>query len=524
MKPEERMAFFDMFKFWQSKDDEDIQDQIENQVVSFTAPDEQDGATEVESQDATHAFNVFQQQFYSNSDAKVKTTKELINMYRSLADHHEVDNAVQEIVFEAIVFEDGRDTISIDLNTTNFSTTIKQRINEEMSVVLNLLKFNRNGDKLFRRWYVDSRIYFHKILHKDPRKGIQELRLLDPRRMEFVREVNKETIEGVDYVTDIKEYFVYDKSSEDVTTNISVTSGVNKLKLPRNMVTYAHSGLTDCSGQNIISYIHKAQKPANQLKMLEDALVIYRITRAPERRVFYIDVGNMPNRKATQHVNNIMQGLKNRVVYDSATGKVKNQHNNLSMTEDYWMMRRDGKNATEVSSLPGAQSLGSIEDVAWFNKKLYEALHLPLSRIPNEGGGVTFGDGSEITRDELKFSKYIRSLQVEFKEIFLDPLKTNLILKGIITKEEWDENENEIKVMFNKDSYYEELQDTEILLRRVGALEQIREYIGRYVSHDYVQRNILNMSDEEIAEQRELIIKEMDDDIYKDPALEIEEL
>jgi hypothetical protein len=521
------MAFLDMFKFWQREDEIDAQEQEHDQQFSFAAPDTQDGATEVETNHADNAYQTFHQNFFHNSEPKVKTTKELINMYRTLADYHEVDNAVQEIVFEAIVFEDDSDTISLELADTNFSPKIKERIHDELKVVLSLLKFNQNGDKLFRRWYIDSRIYFHKILHKDPKNGIQELRILDPRRIEFVREFEKETREGIDYVTKINEFFVYDTSNEDMANSVTTTSGVTKLRLPRNMVSYAHSGLTDCSGQNIISYIHKAQKPANQLKMLEDALVIYRITRAPERRVFYIDVGSMPNKKATQHVNNIMNGLKNRVVYDSSTGKVKNQHNNLSMTEDYWLMRRDGKNATEVSSLPGAQSMGTIEDVQWFNKKLYESLHIPLSRMPNENGGMSFGNGSEITRDELKFSKYIRSLQTEFKEIFMDPLKTNLILKGIITKEEWDENENDVKFVFNKDSYYEELQETEILERRIAVMESLREYVGRYVSNEYVQRNILRMTEDEILEQREIIIKEKDDEIYKDPALEaleIEEL
>lgn len=520
------MAFLDMFKFWQ-KEDEDAELEQENmQRVSISQPDLNDGATEVERRenDDSSRYNVFQQHFYTNAQPKIKTTRDLINTYRNLAQYHEVDNAIQEIVFDAIVFEDGEEPVHLDLTKTNFSDKIRGMIHDEMKNILNLYKFNKNGHRLFRRWYVDSRIYFHKIPHKDPKKGLQELRLLDPRKMEFVREHETETREGVDYVTKVSEYFVYDNTAENHNEPHNTSTASRKLKLPRSMVVFANSGLTDSSGKNLISYLHKAQKPANQLKMLEDSLVIYRITRAPERRVFYIDVGNMPNRKATEHVNNIMQGMKNRVVYDSATGKVKNQYNNLSMTEDYWLMRRDGNAKTEVTTLPGAQSLGSIDDVAWFNKKLYESLHLPLSRIPNEGGGVQFGGGMEITRDELKFGKFVRSLRVDFSDIFSDPLKTNLVMKGIITEEEWDSNVNNTNFVFKSDSLFEEQKDAEIMKGRLELVEMVREYVGRYVSNDYVVRNIMKMTDDDIERERSKIIKEMNDEIYKDPMLDLEEI
>ncbi|MGL4522748.1 MAG: portal protein [Bacilli bacterium] len=517
--------FFDMFKFWQREDEEQVRQQEQDMRVSFAAPDKKDGATEVVAQDdSNYRYNSFQQNFFSNSEPKIKTTRDLVNSYRALAEIPEVDNAVQEIIFDAIVFEDDKDPVHLDLSSTDFSDRIQEMIHKEMANVLRLYNFNKEGTRIFRRWYVDSRSFYHKILHKDPKKGIQELRPLDPRKMEYLREITKETKEGVDYITKTSEYFIYSNEIVDSTNAGMAESGsINKIKIPRSMVVYAHSGLTDCSGRNIIGYLHKAQKPANQLKMLEDSLVIYRITRAPERRIFYIDVGNMPNKKATQHVNNIMQGLKNRVVYDSSTGKVKNQFNNLSMTEDYWLMRRDGKATTEVSTLPGAQSLGSIDDVNYFNKKLYESLHLPLSRIPNEGGGVQFGGGSEITRDEVKFNKLVKMLRQDFKEVLSDPLHTNLILKGIITEDEWKANENKIRYVFINDSFFEEQKEIEILQGRVNVLESIREYIGRYVSHDYAMRNILKMSSEEIDEQRKLIESELDDPIYKDPALELEE-
>ncbi|MGL5566719.1 MAG: portal protein [Plesiomonas sp.] len=520
------MAFFDMFKFWQKEDEDDAIEQQQDQRISISQPDLNDGATEVERRenDDSSRYNVFQQHFYTNAQPKIKTTRDLINTYRNLAQYHEVDNAIQEIVFDAIVFEDNEEPVHLDLSKTSFSEKIQGMINAEMSEILNLYKFNKNGHRLFRRWYVDSRIYFHKILHKDPKKGIQELRILDPRKMEFVREHETETRDGVDYVTRVAEYFIYDNSVENTNEPQNASTAQRKLKLPRSMVVFANSGLTDASGKNLISYLHKAQKPANQLKMLEDSLVIYRITRAPERRVFYIDVGNMANKKATQHVNNIMQGMKNRVVYDSATGKVKNQHNNLSMTEDYWLMRRDGNAKTEVTTLDGAQSLGQIDDVAWFNKKLYESLHLPLSRIPNEGGGVQFGGGMEITRDELKFGKFVRSLRVDFSDIFADPLKTNLVLKGIITEDEWEANSNKIIFVFNSDSLFEEQKEAEILKGRMEIMEGLREYVGRYVSNDYILRNVLKMTSDEIEQERKKIIEEKDDEIFKDPMLDLEEI
>lgn len=519
------MAWFDIFKFWQSEDEADAQEQIQNQVVSFSTPDKNDGAIESEKH-SNEKYDPFSQQFFSGIQPQIKNTRDLINTYRNLAQYHEVDNAIQEIVFDAIVFEDGSDPVTIDLSQTDFSEKIRGMIHDEMVNVLSLYKFNKMGQRWFRKWYVDSRIYFHKVLHKDPKKGIQELRPIDPRKMEFHRENVVESRGGIDYIVGTQDFFVYDNSAEnnDPVGQVNGSNSTTKLKLPRNMVVYASSGITDATGRSVIGYLHKAQKPANQLKMLEDSLVIYRITRAPERRIFYIDVGTMPNRKATEHVNNIMEGLKNRVVYDSSTGKVKNQYNNLSMTEDYWLMRRDGQAKTEVSTLPGAQSLGTIDDVAWFNKKLYESLHLPLSRIPNDGGGVQFGGGMEITRDELKFAKFVRLLRTDFSEIFSDPLRTNLILKGIITEDEWKENEGKIKFKFKSDSFFEEQKEFEVMKGRLELMEMTREYVGRYFSNDYVQRTILKMSSEEIAEQRELIIKEKDDEIYKDPMLDIEEI
>ena len=454
---------------------------------------------------------------FGSHDPEIKNTVELINTYRNLMNNHEVDNAVQQIVDDAIVYEDSHPVVALDLDDTKFSTRIKDLLNDELDVILTSLKFNRKGADHFRRWYVDSRVFFHKIIDpKKPKNGIVELRRLDPRYMEYIREVITSEDSGTKIVKGYKEYFLYSISNENYSVGGRTYAVGSKIKIPREAVTYAHSGLVSPCGRNIIGYLHRAVKPANQLKLLEDALVIYRITRAPERRVFYIDTGNMPNRKATQHMQNIMNSLKNRVVYDASTGKVKNQQHNMSMTEDYYLQRRDGKAVTEVSSLPGAESLGQIEDVRWFKRNLYEALRVPLTRIPNMDQSPTFGNGTEITRDEVSFAKFIRSLQGKFEEIILDPLRTNCYLKGILSKEEFDDEINNIKIVFNRDSYFAEMKDAEIMERRINMLAMADPYIGKYISHHTAMKNFLQMTDEEIKQEAKLIEEESDEPRFKD--------
>ena len=509
---------FDFLKPFIKQDNEEYKQQEKDGIESFSAPANNDGAIEIERQQGMiDPYAAVNQSFYDmGGDSLASDTANMINMYRNIAMYPEVHNAVMEIVSDAIVKEDNKDTVFLNMDSTEFSKNIQERINEEFEEILSLLKFRKEGAALFRQWYVDSRIFFHKILGNDESEGIQELRLLDPRRIEFIREIETAVEQGVKIVKGMKESFMYTTEGDE--HRFGITSvGAAKVKIPRSAIVYAHSGIKGPCGRRIIGQLQWAIKPANQLKMLEDAMVIYRITRAPERRVFYIDVGTMPNKKAIQYTNGIMQTLKNRVVYDSSTGKVKNQFNNLSMTEDYFLMRRDGNAKTEVTSLPGAQSLGEISDVEWFNKKLYEALQLPLSRIPNSQGGVTFSGGGEITRDELKFADYVRSLQSRFEDVFLDPLKTNLIMKRIITEEEWEENVEQIKVVFNKNSYYEELKDVEVLERRVAAMQALEPFIGKYISNDYVMKNIFKMSDEEMEREEKLIEEESDVERFKNP-------
>jgi len=512
-------GFENILSFFRSpseKDAQDLEAQLQDDTGSIAPPKNNDGAHEIETDLNNAKYTSVYQQFYGGQDPNIKTKQELINTYRGLMAYPEVENAVSEIIDDAIVNELGKDVISLDLDNTGFSDAIKKKIVAEFQNVLNIHDFDNQGARLFRDWYVDSRIYFHKILHKDESKGIKELRQLDPRSMELIRESLVETVDGAKVFRGYREYFLYTAPKNGYSLNGHIYAANEKIKIPRSAIVYAHSGQEDANG-NIIGYLHRAVKPANQLRLLEDAMVIYRITRAPERRVFYIDVGMMGGSKAAQYVNNIAQGLKNRVVYDARTGTVKNQQNNLSMTEDYWLTRRDGKAVTEVSTLPGGANFSDMDDIKWFNRKLYEALRVPLSRMPRDDGGMQIGGGGEITRDELKFTKFIRTAQIQFTPVVSDPLKTNLIAKKIITEDEWNENVSNIGFIFQQDSYYAEIKDIEILERRLNLMAQTENVVGKYVSHKYIMKEVLRMSDDDIERESKEIEEEANIDRFKNP-------
>lgn len=495
-----------LFKFWAKEDERDYKEQVKTTGESISAPMNDDGAIEYETA-ANQPYSGMFQQFYTQ-DTSITNTRELINSYRALMRNPEVENAVSQIVNDAIIHEKGHKVVSINLEATKFSDSVKAKILEEFDRVCSLLNMSRKASTHFKRWYIDSRIFFHKIV-KNPKDGIIELRQLDPRNMEYYREVITKDVDNTKVVVGYKEFFLYKTGDAGYSYNGTVYSPNSQIKIPRSAIVYAHSGETDCNGKSIIGHLHNAIKPANQLKLLEDALVIFRITRAPERRIFYIDVGNMNTRKASQYVNGIMNNFKNRVVYDSATGTIKNQKHNLSMTEDYWLMRRDGKTVTQVDTLQGAQMQGQMDDVRWFYRQLFLALKIPLSRMPKDDGGVIIGgSGTDITRDELDFVEFIGGLRHQFEEILLDPLKTNLVLKKIITEAEWDEEINNISIDFHENSYFQELKETEMLERRISIMNDIAPFIGVYVSHDYVMRNILQLTEEQIRAQQEQITVE----------------
>lgn len=505
-----------MFSYWQGLDDTEFDKNLKNKAESITAPKNDDGATEIESNDV--AYNGVFQQMYGSQDPNVTSTAELINTYRALLNNYEVDNAVQEIVSDAIVYEDGYDTVSLDLSQTKFSSKMSERLLEEFSEILKFLNFQRKGSDHFKRWYVDSRVFFHKIINTTrPKDGLVELRRLDPRNVQFIREVETATEAGVKVVKGYKEYFVYDTKNEFYQCGNQNFVPGTKVKIPYTAMVYAHSGLLDCCGKNVIGYLHRAVKPANQLKLLEDAMMIYRITRAPDRRVFYIDTGNMPARKATQHMQSIINSHRNRVQYDARTGKVKNQANMMALTEDYWLQRRDGKAVTEVDTLPGMTGMNEMDDILYFRKALYMALRVPLSRIPDEQSQNTFDMGTAITRDELNFSEFITSLQHKFEEVLLNPLKSQLLLKQVITEDEWDDEINNIKVVFHKNSYFTEMKATELMERRINSLTLMEPFIGRYISNETAMKDFLHMSEEEIKNERAIIERELSDKIYNPP-------
>lgn len=510
-----------MFSFWQKVDDTEYNIQTKSNAESFTAPKLDDGAIEVES-DVLGSYNGLIQQLYGGNDPNAKSTKELIDSYRSLMQNYEVDNAVQEIISDAVVYENEHDAVAISLDQTKFSTNIKEKIIEEFNEILTILNFQRKGSDHFKRWYIDSRIFFHKIIDiNNPSNGIKELRRLDPRNTQFVREIETEIENGVKIVKGYKNYFTYDTGNETYSCGSQIFAPGTKIKIPQSAMVYAHSGLVDIDGKNIIGYLHRAIKPANQLKMLEDAMVIYRITRAPDRRVFYIDTGNMPSKKAAQHMQHIMNSMRNRVVYDANTGKIKNQQNNMALTEDYWLQRRDGKAVTEVDTLPGMTGMNEMDDILYFRKALYMALRVPLSRIPDAQQQSMFDAGTTISRDELQFDKFIVSLQHKFEEIFLNPLRSNLLLKKIITEDEWEDEINNIKIVFHKDSYYSELKDVELEERRINTMTLAEPYIGRYISHKSAMKKYLRMSDEDIEIEQKLIKEEQSNKIFNPTEEEI---
>lgn len=449
--------------------------------------------------------------YYDLSYDKGKKDAPLIRLYRDVAQHPEVDSAIDDIVNEAIVTDDDSPPIDINLDDVDLSESIKTKIREEFESIVKMLNFNWIGADLFRLWYIDGRIYVQKLVdEKNPKKGIQELRLIDATKIKKVKEVEKkkDAKSGGEYISYVDEYFVYTESGTD-------SDNSTGLKINKDAITECTSGLLDSSRTKTISYLHKAIKPVNQLRMMEDALVVYRLSRAPERRIFYIDVGNLPKNKAEQYLNTIMENYKNRIVYNSETGSVETKNHHMTMMEDFWLPRREGGRGTEISTLPGGENLGQIEDILFFQKKLYKSLNVPYSRMDNEQQAmVSLGRTSEITRDELKFQKFVNKLRKRFSLLFIDLLKTQVILKGILTEREWDDIKQDVLIDFLRDSHFAEMKNAELLREKIATLREVDEYVGRYYSKEWVRKNILLQTDEEI--------KEIDKQIEAEPSIEDE--
>jgi len=422
---------------------------------------------------------------------------DLINRYRSIAQQPECDSAIEDIVNESIVSDEKGQSVSLSLDRLNLSQTIKSKIREEFDEILRLLDFNEKGHDIFRRWYIDGRIYYHKIIDsKNTKKGIQEVRYIDPRKIKKVRnkKVEKDQRTGLDVIRQIEDFYLYNDKGLDQATGTS--TGV---KLTADSISYCPSGLIDMTRGNVLSHLNKAIKPVNQLRMIEDALVIYRISRAPERRIFYIDVGNLPKIKAEAYLKDVMNRYRNKLVYDAKTGEIRDDRNHMSMLEDFWLPRREGGRGTEITTLPGGSNLGEIDDIQYFQKKLYRSLNVPVSRLAEETG-FQIGRSDNITRDELKFTKFVQRLRKKFSNLFSDMLKTQLVLKGVIAVEEWPAIKELLQFDYLQDGHFTELKNAELMQNRLDMLGTIESYVGTYFSKEYVRKHILRMSDDEIQE------------------------
>ena len=466
---------------------------------SFSPPANDDGALTITS--AAYYGT------YVDLDGTAKNEVELISRYREMAMQPEIESAIDDIVNEAICQDDDGKIVKIVMDDLKVSDKIKSAIKTEFGTIVRLLNYNNMAQDIFRRWYIDGRMYYHIIIDRDnPIEGIKELRYIDPRKLRKVREIKKKKDErtGVDAMMVINEYYIF---NDKVTTGSSSSFGPVGVRITTDSIISVVSGLMDSRRAVVLSYLHKAIKPLNQLRMIEDATVIYRISRAPERRIFYIDVGNLPKLKAEQYLRDIMVKYKNKLVYDANTGEVRDDRKFLSMMEDFWLPRREGGKGTEITTLPGGQNLGELEDVKYFERKLYKALNVPISRLePNQG--FSLGRASEVTRDELKFAKFVERQRNKFADIFDQALRVQCVLKGICTADEWNEFKEHIYYDFIKDNNFSELKEAELMKERLGLLGAVYPYTGRYYSQAWIQRNVLRMNDDEIKKMQE----EMDEE------------
>ena len=432
---------------------------------------------------------------------------DLIKKYRDIGQQPECDSAIEDIVNEAIVTDERDKSVDLVLDNLEYSDKIKNSMRQAFDEVLSLLDFDTKGHDIFRRWYVDGRLFYHKIIDsKNPKLGIQEVRYIDPRKIRKVKAVQKVPgPQGSILVKQEQDYYLYNEKMLKGMMN-------QGLKIADDSITYCPSGLIDANKNQVLSYLHKAIKPVNQLRMIEDSLVIYRISRAPERRIFYIDVGNLPKIKAEQYLKDVMNRYRNKLVYDAKTGEIRDDRNHMSMLEDFWLPRREGGRGTEITTLPGGSNLGEIDDITYFQRKLYRSLNVPISRLEAEQS-FSLGRSTEITRDELKFTKFIQRLRKKFVPLFLDMLKTQLVLKGVINVDEWPKIKEHIQFDFLKDGHFAELKAQELLNDRINMLGSVENYIGTFFSKEFVYKQVLRMTDFEIKEMQTQMKRESGADV-----------
>ena len=466
---------------------------------------------------------------YIDLEGTYKNEVDLIRRYREMALHPEVDSAIDDIVSEAIVSDLNDSPVEIELSNLNASEGIKKKIREEFKFIKDLLDFDKKSHEIYRNWYVDGRLYYHKVIDlKKPNEGIQQLRYIDAAKMRYVRHAKKTTkdqgilarktdLNSVDQAfPEIEEYFIYNPKLSYPVGNPAAAQDVKGVKFSKDSIAYCTSGLVDRNKGSTLSYLHKSIKALNQLRMIEDSLVIYRISRAPERRIFYIDVGNLPKIKAEQYLRDVMSRYRNKLVYNASTGEIRDDKKFMSMMEDFWLPRREGGRGTEITTLPGGQNLGEITDIEYFKKKLYKALNVPISRMEGDGG-FNLGRSSEILRDELKFSKFVGRLRKRFSAMFLDMLRTQLLLKNIVTPEDWESMSEHIQFDFLYDNHFSELKDAELMENRINLATLAEPYVGKYFSQDYVRRKIIRQTDADILEEDAKIKQEIEDGIIVDP-------
>jgi len=470
---------------------------------------------------------------YVDIEGVYKNEQDLVKRYREMALHPECDSAIEDVINEAIVSDLNDSPVEIELSNLPAGDKLKQIIRDEFKSIKEIMDFDRKAHEIFRNWYVDGKIFYHKVIDlKNPSAGIQEIRYIDPLKIRFIRKAeqtgpnanfpvplsrNNEPID-IHQAPKIEEYYLYDpNSSIGSNGSISFRNDAKSVKITKDAITYVTSGLVDRNKQTILSYLHKAIKALNQLRMIEDSLVIYRLSRAPERRIFYIDVGNLPKIKAEQYLRDVMNRYRNKLVYNADTGEIKDDRKYMAMLEDFWLPRREGGRGTEITTLPGGQNLGELADIEYFQKKLYKSLNVPSSRIDVGGGGFNLGRSSEILRDELKFTRFVGRLRKRFSEVFNDMLKTQLILKNIVTPQDWEVLREHIQYDYVYDNHFSDLKDNELRNDQLGVVAAMEPYIGKYFSAQYIRSKVLKQSDGEMKEIDAQIQKEIKEGIIPDP-------
>ena len=434
---------------------------------------------------------------YLDLDGNFKTEYDMVKKYREMAMHPEVDEAIEDIIHEAIVADQNDSPVQVNLDNLEVSDSVKTMIRDEFDYIKNLFGFDSKAHEMFRRWYIDGRMYYHKVIDLDnPAEGIKELRYVDPHKIKKVRQITKPKTADEFMKYDFgkgEEYFLYNPKGLN---NTSANSGI---RIAKDAITYCTSGLMDTNRNIVLSYLHKGIKVLNQLRMIEDSLVIYRISRAPERRIFYIDVGNLPKQKAETYLREVMGRYRNKLGYDASTGEIRDDRKYMSMMEDFWLPRREGGRGTEITTLPGGQNLGELTDVQYFQTKLYKALNVPAGRLDSQQQ-FNIGRSAEITRDELKFTKFVGKLRKKFSDIFNDTLKTQLILKSVITPEDWDEMKEHIQYDYLYDNHFTELKNLEMMTEKLNVIAAMDPYVGKYFSTDYIRSEILGQTETQMEE------------------------